>query len=90
MFLYSRYSLHAERFGLQSFGPANLYRFRLGTELGSPFQLRGHRKSKQQLSSLLPCFRCISVTWKAMGTAAGKNQKLFTRTYSAEVKGVLL
>lgn len=90
MFLYSRYSLHAERFGLRSFGPADLYRLRAGAELGSPFQLRGRRKSKQQLLSLPPCFRCANASWNAMGPAPGEHQKLFARTNRAGVKGVLL
>jgi hypothetical protein len=90
MFLYSQYDLHAERFGLRSPGPADHVRLRLGRGLGSPFQLRGRCKAKQQLSSQVVQFRCVAGKWNAAETTRAEDMNLLLRTYSADVKGVLL
>ena len=90
MFLYSQYSLHAERIGLRSFGLADLYRYRPGTELGSPFTLGGRCKSKQKSFSLPHCSHCLSDSWDGVGTSLGENLTSSLRRQSAEAKGVLL
>ena len=90
MFLYSQYDLHAERFGLRSSGLADRVRLRAHAGLGSPFQLRGRCKTKQQLSTQVLQFRCISGRWNASEAARGEDMNSLLRTYSADVKGVLL
>jgi hypothetical protein len=89
MFVYSQLSRHAQRFGLRSSAPTDLYRFRIDAALRSPIHLGGRCKSRQQLFSLLPCFRCETVSWSATGTGAGENLTSFLRD-DAEAKGVLL
>ncbi len=89
MFLYSQYDLHAERFGLRSSGLAD-QRSRLRTVLGSPIHLRGRCERKQQLSSQTLQFRCVSGHWNAAETVREEDLNSLLRTYSADVKGVLL